>query len=183
MENFSADLTRFDFHVNRFLGSEDVQQMTAEEVGQYILLLCEAWRLHKGASLPKDKQYLSRVARVKTVSPRVMKKFHTVEIETSDGTIEVRIRNQRLYEEWQKAVNRYQKFSKGARKTNETRWGSESPSDSPSDSGSERQATAIPYQSIPDHSVPDQKEVNAAEKTGKEMLAARARRLQVDDDE
>jgi hypothetical protein len=37
------DLTRFDFRALRFLKSEDVEIMTAEEVGQFVLLMCHAW--------------------------------------------------------------------------------------------------------------------------------------------
>lgn len=166
MEQLSADLTRFDFHVNRFLGSQDVKQMTVEEVGQYILLLLEAWTLHKGASLPNDMNYLCMVARSKRISPRVMKKFVLVTMDGEDGP-EQRLRNKRLFEEWNKALNRYQRYSRGARKTNEKRWGNESLgdslgdslSDSLSESPSERYPTAIPYHTNPTQSRPTQKDL------------------------
>ncbi len=97
-----ADLTRFDFHVHRFLNSEDVERMTAEEVGQYILLLCKSWILEKDASLPDDLEYMARHARArKEVSPLVLKKFPLVE--TQFG---VRRQNPTLYAEWKLAQER-----------------------------------------------------------------------------
>jgi uncharacterized protein YdaU (DUF1376 family) len=96
-----ADLTRFDFHAMRFMHSEDVRTMSAEEVGQYVLLLCEAWLTGKDASLPEDKKSLAVLARTNTVSPKVMKKFELVE--TPWGN---RFRNETLYAEWQRAQER-----------------------------------------------------------------------------
>jgi uncharacterized protein YdaU (DUF1376 family) len=90
-----ADLTRFDFHVVRFMNSYDVEVMTAEEVGQYLLLLCKAWLLAKGTSLPNDLAYLAKIARVSEVSDRVLGKFPIVETEWGEMR-----RNQTLYEEW-----------------------------------------------------------------------------------
>jgi uncharacterized protein YdaU (DUF1376 family) len=182
VESLSADLTRFDFHVNRFLDSEDVQQMSAEEVGQYILLLCEAWRLHKGASLPNNQSYLTRIARG-PVSPNVMKKFSLVTLDMENG-LEDRLRNKRLYEEWQKAINRYRKFSNNARRTNEKRW-SESPSeslidssiDSSGESPSQCLSTAIPYHTNPNHSIPNQKDFAEIERAGKERRLAELEKL------
>jgi uncharacterized protein YdaU (DUF1376 family) len=147
VETLSADMTRFDFHVNRFLDSEDVQRMSAEEVGQYILLLCEAWRLHKEATLPADPDYLSRVARVRKVSPRVMKKFFPVDMQTLDGK-EVRLRNKRLFEEWQKAINRYQRFVIGGKNSAAKRSSFQAPSNHLQEDAS-NQGAAIPYHSIP----------------------------------
>lgn len=95
------DFTRFDFHVVRFMYSETVKQMSAEEVGQYILLLCDAWIMGKEVTLPNDHKYLARVARVDKVSPLVLSKFEKVEMEC--GT---RLRNPALYKEWQATMKR-----------------------------------------------------------------------------
>lgn len=85
----------FEFYVLDFMYSEDVQKMTTEEVGQYTLLLNTSWLLGKDCTLPGNRKDLARVARVKRVSPRVLKKFDLVETEWGP-----RFRNARLYEEW-----------------------------------------------------------------------------------
>lgn len=90
-----ADFSRFPFHVIRFLSSDAVDKMTAEEVGQYILLLCRSWVRGKDACLPDDLEYLARHARVGKVSPLVLSKFPVVE--TSEGP---QRRNPVLYQEW-----------------------------------------------------------------------------------
>ncbi len=96
-----ADLTRFDFHAKKFYFSEDVQIMSAEEVGQYLLLLVSAWLGGKDASLPDNAALLARVARVSEVSQAVLTKFPIVETEYGP-----RRRNETLYEEWQAATSR-----------------------------------------------------------------------------
>lgn len=108
-----ADLTRFDFHAFRFMRSENVRAMNAEEVGQYILLLCEAWLTGKDASLPDDPPYLAQLARVKTISPRVMKQFKKVQTQWGE-----RLQNETLFEEWLIANQR----SDNGRKAVEARW-------------------------------------------------------------
>ena len=97
-----ADLTRFDFHVVRFMNSYDVEVMTAEEIGQYILLLCKSWLLAHDATLPDDIEYISRTARVTKVSDRVLAKFPVVETEQW-GSVR---RNHTLFEEWERASDR-----------------------------------------------------------------------------
>jgi hypothetical protein len=68
----AIDLTRFDFHALRFLKSEDVELMTAEEVGQFVLLMCNAWLGGKAASLPNNAALLAKYARCERVSDAVM---------------------------------------------------------------------------------------------------------------
>lgn len=53
----------FQFYAQDFLASDSVGQMTPEEVGHYILLLCRAW---VGPGLPADPE---RLARLMGVSP------------------------------------------------------------------------------------------------------------------
>lgn len=96
-----ADLTRFDFHVVRFMNSYDVEIMTAEEVGQFLLLLCKSWLLQKDTALPNDPAYLARIARSEKVSEHVLAKFPLVE--TPWGTMR---RNETLYQEWLAAAAR-----------------------------------------------------------------------------
>lgn len=112
------DLTRFDFHVHRFMDSEDVEAMSAEEVGQYILLMCHAWKKGKAASLPDDTDLLSKYARVKKLSDRVLNKFPVIETEWGP-----RRRNSVLYGEWVMASERSATASEMGRRGSEIRWG------------------------------------------------------------
>ena len=113
-----ADLTRFDFHALRFDQSECVARMTAEEVGQYILLLVKAWLMGKDATLPDDLPFLARVARVEEVSPIVLQKFPV--IQTPFGP---RRRNEVLYNEWLEAVGRNLSASESGKLGATIRWG------------------------------------------------------------
>lgn len=97
------ELERYDFYVYRFMESESVTEMSASEVGQYLLLLNKSWTLKKDATLPKDPQTLAKYARVDKVSDRVLKMFE--EVQTPDGT---RLRNETMYQEWIKALKRVQ---------------------------------------------------------------------------
>jgi len=108
-----GDLTRFDFHALRFTKSEHVQAMSDAEVGQYILLLCEAWLLQKDASLPMDMVYLARIARAKKVATKVLDQFPQVETQWGQ-----RLQNPTLLEEWRAATAR----SNGGRKAVAVRW-------------------------------------------------------------
>lgn len=110
-----ADLTRFDFHVVRFMNSYDVEVMTDSEIGQYILLLCKSWLLAREATLPDDSEYLARVARATggKVSDRVLAKFPVVETEFGNAR-----RNPVLFEEWLRASER----SETSREMAEKRW-------------------------------------------------------------
>ncbi len=97
-----SDLTRFDFHVVRFMNSYDVEIMTDAEIGQFLLLLCKSWLLAHDATLPDDVEYLSRIARTTKVSERVLAKFPLVETEKYGRAR----RNATLFEEWEKASER-----------------------------------------------------------------------------
>jgi len=110
----AADFTRFDFHAKKFYFSENVQIMSAEEVGQYLLLLVYSWLGGKDASLPDNPVLLARMARVSSVSELVLSMFPIVE--TAHGP---RRQNDTLYEEWSAAVKR---STQAAKKAND-RWG------------------------------------------------------------
>jgi len=116
MHMAAADFTRFDFHAKRFYFSDNVRIMSAEEVGQYILLMVEAWMGGKDASLPDNPKMLARMARVDVVSESVLAMFPVVETEHGP-----RRRNKTLYEEWDAALKR----SKQAKKNVDARWGND----------------------------------------------------------
>lgn len=125
-----ADLTRFDFNALRFLKSEDVEVMTAEEVGQSVLLMCHAWLGGKNASLSNNQILLAKYARCKRVSDAVMRQWR----ESPDG----RLYNEMLSEEWSAAM---QRSSHGVRAA-EVRWSKDrSGGDAP---GMLEQSTSIP---------------------------------------
>ena len=90
-----ADLTRFDFNAFRFTKSFSIRQMSNEEIGQYILLLSEAWLGGKETSLPDNPDILASLARCKKISDKVLAMFPLVETET--GPVR---RNDTLYAEW-----------------------------------------------------------------------------------
>lgn len=119
------DFQRFDFHAKRFYFSESARVMTAEEVGQYLLLLVEAWMGSKDASLPDNPVLLARYARVQVVSEKVLAMFPVVETEHGP-----RRQNETLFGEWQAAVAR---SASGTAKAG-ARWGAkpvQSPSNAP----------------------------------------------------
>lgn len=147
-----ADLTRFDFHVNRFLYSEDVQVMTAEEVGQYFLLICHAWMGGKNASLPNNPTLLAKFARCHEVSSLVMSKWEL----GSDN----RLYNNGLTREWQAATGRYMSASENGKIGGLVK--SEAKSNAAKENGklggrpSITQAKPNGTQSISDQIIPDQ---------------------------
>jgi uncharacterized protein YdaU (DUF1376 family) len=102
----TVDLTRFDFRALRFLKSESIEAMTAEEVGEFVLLMCHAWLGAKNASLPNNPVLLARYARVERLSDVVMREWN----EGPDG----RLYNETLSEEWDAAVGRSAHGAKGA---------------------------------------------------------------------
>jgi uncharacterized protein YdaU (DUF1376 family) len=92
-----------------FLSSPDVALMTAEEVGQYCLLLNIQFK-YPDCKLPNNLKVLAQLARVKKVSSKVLRKFE----KTPDGFL----RNARLYEDWLEASGR----SEAAKKSASHRW-------------------------------------------------------------
>ena len=145
----NVDLTRFDFRALRFLKSEDVEVMTAEEVGQYILLMCHAWLGGKNASLPDNPVLLARYARCERVSEAVMREWK----EGADG----RLYNETLSEEWAAAIGRSAHGAKAA----SARWNKEQcstdssamPEHSASTAPTTDSAVAKPNQSKPNQAI------------------------------
>lgn len=60
----SDDYPAFLFYPDDFSGDGDVEAMTTEEVGAYILLICKAWREKPTATIPNDERVLARWARM-----------------------------------------------------------------------------------------------------------------------
>lgn len=138
-----VDLTRFDFNAKDFLHSENVQAMSTQEIGQYVLLLCESWMMGKDASLPDNTNALKNICRGEKPSETVLSMFPVVP-ELS------RRRNPRLYTEWQAAANRVNIASDSGRKGNEVRWGGNRvPMPPQSESDRKTVAQANPIQSKP----------------------------------
>lgn len=54
----------FLFYPADFTSDGDVEAMTTEEVGAYMLLLCKAWREEPAGSIPNDDRALARWARL-----------------------------------------------------------------------------------------------------------------------
>lgn len=169
-------LTRFDFHVYRFLNSDDVENMTAEEVGQYLLLLCYSFVKGKEASLPDDPGVLARYARVDKVSKLVMKKFPIVETEWG-----ARRRNETLYGEYLLTKKR----SENGRNAVAQRWENDGntpvipPYNDRSNGSSSKVNTSvlpIPYHTSPNQSTPHQASEHASSGNWK-TLAIQFRRV------
>jgi uncharacterized protein YdaU (DUF1376 family) len=137
----NVDLTRFDFRALRFLKSETVELMSAEEVGQFVLLMCHAWLAGKDASLPDNPVLLARYARCERVSDAVMLEWK----EGPDG----RLYNETLSEEWAAAVGR----SAHGQKAASARWNSKH---SPSNAHPSDGAVANPIQTKPIQTKPSQ---------------------------
>ena len=112
-----ADLTRFDFNAHNFLQSETVEVMTDAEIGQYIMLLAKAWTLAKAASLPDDLDLLAKWSHCRKVSDKVLFKFPVVDTEFGP-----RRRNEVLYKEWLKALDRTNIAVESGRVGAATRW-------------------------------------------------------------
>jgi len=116
----AVELTRMDFHVARFMESEDVEEMDACEVGQFCLLLFKAWLLAKDATLPTDDSKLAKYARVKKVAESVLRQFPLVETQWGE-----RRRNTVQLSIWQAAKARSDAGKNGAAK----RWQAQPQSD------------------------------------------------------
>lgn len=104
--------------------------MTAEEVGQFVLLMCHAWLGGKAASLPDNHKLLARYARCEQVSGTVLSQWEQGE----DG----RLYNQGLSEEWDAVLERSGHGKRGA----DARWNKHK-----SVSNAQHDAPALPRQS------------------------------------
>lgn len=93
--------------------------MTAEEVGQYMLLLLAQWQSKDEQAFPEERvEHLIRGR----LSANVRKKFSRVEVRG------VRcLRNDRLASEWARASEIHAKMSAGGQSTAAQRWGADNP--------------------------------------------------------
>jgi len=117
MTAHNPTLTRFDFHVFKFMHSPDVQTMSRIERGDYFWLICQSWAIGNNCLLPTDEKRLARLVGVQPgepdISPLVLEKFP---VENIDG-VEYR-RNKVLHKEWLAALKR----SNDGRKYGRKRW-------------------------------------------------------------
>lgn len=97
----------FQFYTQDFLGSLDVQLMTAEEIGVYCLLLFNCF--NNGGTLPSDAVALPKICRGIQPSENVLNKFYKI-----DGFL----RNKRIDEELEKQA----KFSNEQKERAKKRW-------------------------------------------------------------
>lgn len=131
----------FPLYPGDFLSSDKTSCMGATEVGAYCLLLMYQWK-SKDCTLPSDSTRLAKLSRMNgdwdSVAPVVLECFERLE----DG----RLRNPRLYLEWERSRNLQRKRIEGGKKTANKRWNS-SPTSSATSS-----ATAIPQSQSQSHS-------------------------------
>ena len=137
--------------------------MTAEEVGQFVLLMCNAWLGGKAASLPNNATLLAKYARCERVSEAVMREWK----EGQDG----RLYNETLSEEWDAAVSRSAHGMRGAaarwNKAQSTSNAHENapamPEHSPSNAGVDAPPLVKPIQTNPIQSNPNQSKTTLSE--------------------
>ena len=110
-----TDLPWFPFYVSKFLGSRRVRRMSTEQVGIYVLLLCEQW---EGGAIPDSDEDLTRFTHVDASKARaILEQCFSL---TSEGWI-----NQELLEiegeQEEKRNKRAAAGAKGGRKKAENR--------------------------------------------------------------
>lgn len=109
----------FMFYVDDFASDGDVEAMSTEAVGAYILLLCKAWREDPPATIPNNDRILARWARVsdsvwEDLRREVLAPWHPV---TDDRLVQPRLRR-----EFEKQRANRTKRSTSGRKGAEARW-------------------------------------------------------------
>jgi uncharacterized protein YdaU (DUF1376 family) len=102
----------FHFYPNDFVSDRNVEAMTTEEVGAYILLLCKAWREKPVGTVPNDDRILARWARVsdakwEKIKPAVMAAFRAKNGE--------RFTQKRLQKEFTRVKSYFQKIREAGR--------------------------------------------------------------------
>lgn len=103
---------------NAFLADDNVEMMSTEEIGAFLLILMRAWNQQPPASIPDDDEKLSRWCRVTSkrwnkIKGAVLKPFVT----HCDG----RLYQKRMAQEWTKFARLYLSRKKGAEHTNSAR--------------------------------------------------------------
>jgi hypothetical protein len=145
------DFTRFDFNAHDFLNSESVEAMTDAEIGQYIMLMAKSWLIAKAASLPDDLDLLARWAHCPKVSERVLAKFPLMDTEFGP-----RRRNEVLYKEWIKTLNRTTSASENGKIGAAARWGGYAVPNGVANDG-------VITQTNPSHTIPNQANPSSAD--------------------
>lgn len=112
----------FQFYPQDYLSDPKCAQLTYEEKGVYIEILCRMWTYQDSScSLPADDLFLQRILKVR---PTKWKKLKSALFEGVAPVLEIkndRIINKRLFDEHQKVKEKSQKNSDNANK----RWGKE----------------------------------------------------------
>ena len=145
------ELIKFDFNALRFTQSDSIAVMTNEEIGQYILLLAEAWLSGKDATLPDNLEVLARKARCRKVADRVLAQFPVVKTALGD-----RRQNETLYNEWRAANERIDLAKEYGRRGGEAkREASRVPTGSLDSKSSNPLPYSVPNRTVPYQTIPD----------------------------
>lgn len=147
-----ADLTRFDFHALRFTKSLSIMAMSNDEIGQYTLLLCEAWLGGRNTTLPDDPEILARLARTKKISEKVLAMFPVIDTGLR--------RNETLFSEWMATTERLGTASAFGRKGNEMRWGGDRVPMGSRQAGDKEPKEIFIAQTRPDQTEPNQNQTD-----------------------
>lgn len=100
----------FKFYPDRFAGDEDVELMSHEAIGAYILLLCKAWNSTPVGTLPNDDRKLAKLARM-TQDQWAEVREEVMEAWVEDGD---RVYQKRMVEEFSKIEDVSRKRSRAA---------------------------------------------------------------------
>ncbi len=109
----TPSLQWFPFYVDRFLGSRKVRRMSAEQIGVYVLLLCEQWDT---GPLPDSDDELAFMGKVEVDAVRTV--LSLCFLQTEDGWINEALEDVREEQE-RKSRTRSRAGKAGAR----ARWG------------------------------------------------------------
>ncbi len=107
------------FYPDDFCSDENVEAMSTEAVGAYILLLCKAWRSTPPCTLPSDDRLLARFARLSDDDWSV-RRNEVLAAFTTAG--EGRIIQRRLRKEYDKQRRKHLQRSESGRLGAQRRW-------------------------------------------------------------
>jgi len=128
----------FQFYVKDWRSSSTVRSMTREQRGDFIEMLAAAWDQDEPGTLPLPIELAAKICGISVRSFRkFLESFPKLWQIDGDQLVNPKLRAQR--NELQQLK---QKLSDAAKRTNEKRWGTSSPSDSGSDRSASTSATA-----------------------------------------
>lgn len=111
----------FPLYVRDFAFDGNVEAMTTQEVGAYILLLCKAWFEEPCGSLPADDAILARWARLDTDTWRKVKFSVLLPFTLTEST--GRYHQKRMQQEHRKLMDSVKSRSQAGKKGAQRRWG------------------------------------------------------------